>query len=162
MTLEIQVMAYISRSDTNMLWGLIGNYYILWTGGRRGRDHIVVAFTTCAINISCEFWSSSCSGVNDTTLSDKVCQWLAAGWWISSGTNVSSINKTDRQDAIQILLKVVLNTTTVTPLLWTLNIQIWPSSKVNIHNYQINYIKKPDDWYIWYNIHEPQSLIYYW
>ena len=46
MTLEIQVMAYISRSDTNMLWGLIGNYYILWTGGCRDRNHIVVAFAT--------------------------------------------------------------------------------------------------------------------
>jgi hypothetical protein len=62
---------------------------------------------------------------------------LAAGWWFSLGTNVSSTNKADRQDVIQILLKVVLNTTTVIPLLWTLNIQLWPSSKVNIHNYQI-------------------------
>ena len=143
MTLEIQVMAYISRSDTNMLWGLIGNYYILWTGGCRDHNHIVVAFATYAINaynnLSCEFWSSSCSGGIDTTLSDKVCQWLAAGWVSQSTvtTNVYSTNKTDRLDVIQILLKVVWNTTTVTPLLWTLNIQLWPSWKVNIHNYQI-------------------------
>jgi hypothetical protein len=34
--------------------------------------------------------------VLDTTLCDKVCQWLAAGWWFSSGTPVSSIYKTDR------------------------------------------------------------------
>jgi hypothetical protein len=30
-----------------------------------------------------------------TTLCDKVCQWLAAGRWISLGTPVSSTNKTD-------------------------------------------------------------------
>ena len=31
-------------------------------------------------------------GVFDTTLCDKVCQWLAAGRWFSLGTPVSSIN----------------------------------------------------------------------
>jgi hypothetical protein len=30
-----------------------------------------------------------------TTLCDKVCQWLATGWWFSSGTPVSSKNKID-------------------------------------------------------------------
>jgi hypothetical protein len=39
-----------------------------------------------------------------TTLCDKVCQWLATGLWFSSGTLVSSTNKTE------ILLKVALNT----------------------------------------------------
>ena len=39
-----------------------------------------------------------------TTLCDKVCQWLATGWWFSPGPPVSSTNKTE------ILLKVVLNT----------------------------------------------------
>jgi len=33
-----------------------------------------------------------------------------AGWWFSPGTLVSSINKTDRHDITEILLKVVLNT----------------------------------------------------
>ena len=32
--------------------------------------------------------------VPDTTLCDKVCQWLAAGRWFSPGTRVSSTNKT--------------------------------------------------------------------
>jgi hypothetical protein len=49
-------------------------------------------------------------GVLDTTLCDKICQWLAAGWWFSMGTPVSSTNKTDRHDITEILLKVVLNT----------------------------------------------------
>ena len=50
------------------------------------------------------------------TSSDEVCQRLAAGWWFSPGIYVSS-NKTDRHDITQILLKVVLNTITLMPLI---------------------------------------------
>ena len=69
--------------------------------GRRGRDRIVVGFTTtCAISAyhhqSCEFESSSWRVVLDLTLCDKVCQWLAISRWVSPGTPVSSINNTDR------------------------------------------------------------------
>ena len=49
-----------------------------------------------------------------TTLCDKVYQWLATGRWFSPGTLVSSTNKTDRHDITEILLKVVLNTITLT------------------------------------------------
>ena len=45
--------------------------------------------------------------VLDTTLCEKVCQWLATGRWFSP---VTSINKTDRHDITEILLKVALNT----------------------------------------------------
>ena len=38
---------------------------------------------------------------------DKICQCLAAGWWVSP---VSSTNKTDRHDITELLLKVALNT----------------------------------------------------
>jgi hypothetical protein len=55
-------------------------------------------------------------GVLDTTLSDKVSQWLSADRWFSTGTPISSINKTDCLDIIEILLKVVLNTITLTSL----------------------------------------------
>jgi hypothetical protein len=34
----------------------------------------------------------------------------ATGWWFSPGILVSSTNKTDRHDIIEILLKVALNT----------------------------------------------------
>jgi hypothetical protein len=44
-------------------------------------------------------------GVLDTTLCDKVCQWLAASHWFSP---ISSTNKTDHHDLTEILLKVVL------------------------------------------------------
>jgi hypothetical protein len=57
--------------------------------------------------------SSSCRGVLDATLCDKVCQWLAAGRWFSPGIPVSSTNKTDRHDIAKILLKVALNTITL-------------------------------------------------
>ena len=49
-------------------------------------------------------------GVLDTTLFDKVCQWLVTGRWFSLGTPVSSTNKTDRHNITEILLKVALNT----------------------------------------------------
>ena len=54
-------------------------------------------------------------GVLNTTLCDKVCQCLAAGQWFYPGTPVYSTNKTDHQDITEILLKVALNTKTITP-----------------------------------------------
>jgi hypothetical protein len=54
----------------------------------------------------------------DTTLCDKVCQWLATGRRFSPGTPVSSTNKTDLHDINinEILLKVALHTMYHTPL----------------------------------------------
>ena len=57
-------------------------------------------------------------GVLVTTLCDKVCQWHAAGRWFSLGTPVSTTNKTDHHDITEILLKVVLNTITLTLIQW--------------------------------------------
>ena len=76
---------------------------------------MVVRFTTtCAISAyhhqSCKFEYCSWRGVLDTTLCDKVCQWPVTGRWFSPGTPLSSTNKTDRHDIIEILLKVALNT----------------------------------------------------
>ena len=84
--------------------------------GRRGHDCMIVGFTTMYLYNQC-LWLLTlwvripfmlC--VLDTTLCDKVCQWLAAGRWFSLGTPVSSTNKTDRNDITEILLKVALNT----------------------------------------------------
>jgi hypothetical protein len=57
---------------------------------------------------------------DDTTLCDKVYQWLATGRWFSPGSLVSSTNKTDRHDITEILLKVALNTLSPSPplLIW--------------------------------------------
>jgi len=57
----------------------------------------------------CEFEPRLWRGLLDTTLCDKVCQWLATGRLFSLGTRVASINKTDHNDITEILLKVVLN-----------------------------------------------------
>ena len=46
--------------------------------------------------------------VLDTTLCDKVCQWLAAGRWFSPGTPISYTYKPDRHDIIEILLKPLI------------------------------------------------------
>ena len=79
--------------------------------GRHDRDHMAVGFTiTYAISTyhyqCCEF--EYCSG--DTTLCDKVYQWLVTGLWWSLGTPVSSTNKTSPHKITEILLKVALNT----------------------------------------------------
>ena len=50
----------------------------------------------------------------NTTLCDKVCQWLVTGRWFSLGASGSSTNKTDRYDITEILLKMALNTITLT------------------------------------------------
>ena len=50
-------------------------------------------------------------------LCDNVSQWLAKGRWFSPGIPVSSTNKTDHHDITDILLKVALNTITLTPTL---------------------------------------------
>ena len=83
--------------------------------GRPGRDLMEGRFTTtCAISVyhldRCEFESCSWWGVLETTLCDKVCQWLAKGLWFSPGTPVYFIIKTDCHDITEILLKVALNT----------------------------------------------------
>ena len=56
----------------------------------------------------------SLQGVLDKALCDKVCQWLGAGWWVSPGTPVSSNNKAVCHDIAEILMKVALNTITLT------------------------------------------------
>ena len=58
----------------------------------------------------------------DTILCDKVCHWLAAGRWFSS---VSSINKTDRHDIAEILLKVALNTINQTTTINAFEVKLW-------------------------------------
>jgi hypothetical protein len=55
-------------------------------------------------------------GVLDTTLCDKVGQWLAAGLCFFPGTLVFSTNITDHNDIIEILLKVTLNTIAIATL----------------------------------------------
>ena len=74
--------------------------------GCHGRDPMVVGFITTYPN---QFRQ----GVLNTTLCDRVCQWLATSRWFSADTLVSSINKIDCHDIIEILLKMALNTITL-------------------------------------------------
>jgi len=66
------------------------------------------AFTE--INFKKDVHSGASNSLLDTSLCDKVCQCLAACRWFSPGPLVSSTNKTDRHDIVDILLKVALNT----------------------------------------------------
>ena len=78
--------------------------------GRCGRDRMLVGFTTtCAISahhhLRFEFESRAWRSVLNTTLCDKICQWLATGSSFSPGTPVSSsTNKTEVQFESSLLL----------------------------------------------------------
>ena len=87
---------------------------------RRDCDRMVVAFTTTyAISALSPLmlWVRISIRARCTTWCDKVCQWLATCWWFPP---VSSTNKTDHHDIAEILLKVVLNTITLTPFKWSI------------------------------------------
>ena len=80
--------------------------FIIVVGGPEWKQFVLV-FVYLWFNLYVQF--SKCN---------KVCQWLATGRWSSSGTLISSTNKTDRHDihVTEILLKVALNTITQTNL----------------------------------------------
>jgi hypothetical protein len=84
----------------------------------------------CLSPLTLWVWILLMRGVLETILCDKVCQWLAAGWWFSPSTPpVSFTNKTGRHDITEILLKVALNTITLTHLYeyisWISNVWIF-------------------------------------
>ena len=91
-------------------------FFIFAGGGGKGGypwSYGCWIFTPYAISAyhlwSCEIESHSWRGVLDTTLRDKVCQWLAADRWFSLGTLVSFTNKTVRHDIAEALLKLSRN-----------------------------------------------------
>jgi hypothetical protein len=65
-------------------------------------------FYSESIRLYCEIPCAYHRSSKDTTLCDKVCQWLAAGPWFSLGTQISSINNTDSHDITEILLNINL------------------------------------------------------
>ena len=62
----------------------------------------------------CEFEYRSWQGVLYGIFGDNDCQWFVAGRWFSTGTPVSSTNESDSHDIAVILLKVAINTITLT------------------------------------------------
>ena len=95
-----------------MKWKLQIKNNLPFNRGRHGHDRIVVGFiTTYAISAYHHLSSNPGHGEPlDTSLCDKICQWLATDQWFSPGPPVSSTNKTDHHDITEILLKVPLNT----------------------------------------------------
>ena len=86
----------------------------------RGRDRMVDLqlhmYSVLIATKDVEFRFPLMMSCTDTTLCDKVCQWLAVGWWYSQRTPVSSANKTE------IFLKVTFN---IIPLTLTKVIYNW-------------------------------------
>ena len=90
--MHLLLKKYITRGRSYVSW--ISNYLC----------------NQCLSPVKLWVWTPLRRGVLNTTLCDKVCQWLATGRWFSQGTPVSSTNKTDRHDITEILLKVALST----------------------------------------------------
>ena len=80
-------------------------------------------------------------GVLNTTLCDKVYQWLVTDKWFSPGIPVSSTNKADRQDIAGLLL-----TNLYVLVLYTPDI---------INHYRLIKCKLFSSWYIWTILHLP-------
>jgi hypothetical protein len=59
--------------------------------------------------LTLRIWIPPRRGALDTTLRDKVCQWLAAGRWFSLGSPVFSTKTTDRHDIGELLLKCIIS-----------------------------------------------------
>jgi len=106
-----------------LLYLFFEHTYSLCLRGRRGSERMAFGFITTYVisTYQLTLWVRIPfkRGLLDTTLCDKVCLWLATGRWFSPGTLISSTNKTNWHDIAEILLKVVLNsiTLTITPSL---------------------------------------------
>jgi hypothetical protein len=81
---------FAATSLYELVWGLG-----LWYLAPLTTIFQLVAVSFCAYHhLSCEFEPRLWRGVLNTTLYDKVCQWLATGRWFSLCTPVSPTNKT--------------------------------------------------------------------
>ena len=93
-------------------------FFLSFSRGRRYRDCMVAGFTTTYVvsayhHLRCELEPRSNEGYSIQHYVIKFVSDLRQVGGFSPGTPVSSINKTDRHDMTEILLKVALNTTTL-------------------------------------------------
>ena len=119
------------------------------TGDRQGSDRMVVWLKIPVQSVPNTNKTVSSRGVFDKTLYDETCQWLGLDRWFSAGIPVSSINKTDRHDIAEILLKVTFNTIISNPspyktdFFWTQTciyiVDQWESNILNHHWTKLNW-----------------------
>ena len=99
---------YCYSRDRNCIWGskhgLFKGQSWSWSYGTWIDNHLC---NQCRSPLTLWVRIPPMRGVHGTTLCELVCQWLAAGGWFSPGSLVSSINKTDCHDIIEILLSGV-------------------------------------------------------
>jgi hypothetical protein len=74
----------------------------LWSYGSWIYNYLCLA-------LRCQFKSNAWQSILNTTLCDKVCQWLATVRWFPPCTPVSFTNKTYCHNITEILLKVALH-----------------------------------------------------
>ena len=97
----------------------INTYFYIAFKGRRGRDRMVVGFTTtCAISgyhhLSCKFEPRTCRSVPDTCY---VMKFISDLWQVGGFLREFRFplhDKTDRHNITEIVSKMALNTTMIT------------------------------------------------
>ena len=91
---------------------MCGSIFVVFDG-KKNHSGDYVLFVKMFSNFNClsslklwvqNFKPHSWWGVRDTTLCDKVCQWLVTGLWFSPGTLVSPSNKTDHHDITETVI----------------------------------------------------------
>jgi hypothetical protein len=100
-------------SSNPVHWGAKLFYWSILKYGKTYQKNIVISVP----NITTKYLVYSIQNIIKTAtiiIFDKVSQWLATGRWFSPGTPISSTKRTDRHDIAEILLKVALNTITLT------------------------------------------------
>jgi hypothetical protein len=116
---QISLLGYYHRGPCRLSTYVIVHAYIqVYRGSSWSWSYISSIYNylchQCTSSMKLWVWIPLRRSVVDTTLCDKICQWLATGRWFSLGTSVSSTNKTDSQDITELLLKVTLSTITLT------------------------------------------------
>jgi hypothetical protein len=82
------------------------HHYEFWLiVGRDCRDHMIAGFITtyviCLSPLTLRVWIPLRGVLLDTTLFDKVCQWLATGQWFSPNTPAAECDATNNQPGVR-------------------------------------------------------------
>ena len=107
MALSVSLNMVPNTIDSTFRWGDNSLYH----RGRHGRDRMVVGFTTTYAISAYNHWCCWFESRPGRGVQHYVIKFVSDLRQVGGGCpSVSSINKTDHHDILEILLKVVLNT----------------------------------------------------
>jgi hypothetical protein len=105
-TIKIQLFVLVSDKGDLIIFSLKIHLFLPWYSWKIAELVLNNKHSLVKLRVWIQ-WS-----VLNTTLHDKVCQWLVLDQRFNLGTTVSSTNKTDFHDITELFLKVALNSIT--------------------------------------------------